>query len=187
VIGGVVRAATSSNMTSIVISRVTSTMTATSVHGCGAGGPVGGHRGVSLVMTVTVLPQSASAVAGVLRRLADVRRGGGLPQPGPVRVLPLQHQVAQRIHACTEPGSSRAHDLVDLQLMEPHLADDLVAHTCERLFRFRKQHTWPPVLSVDEAWEEDYLVAAEGLEVLPDVHAAASWLNGYVARLSRQH
>lgn len=84
----------------------------------------------------------------------------GLPQPGPVPVLPLQHQIAQKIHACTEPGSSRAHDLVDLQLMEPHITDDVVAHTRERLFRFRKQHAWPPALTVGETWEEAYKEAA---------------------------
>lgn len=111
----------------------------------------------------------------------------GLPQPGPVPVLPLHHQIAQKIHACTEPGSSRAHDLVDLQLMESHVGDGVVARTCERLFRFRRQHTWPPTLTVDATWEEAYLVAAEGLAVLPDVHAAVTWLNGYVARLSQQH
>lgn len=49
--------------------------------------------------------------------LIDTFAALGLPRPNPVSVLPLHHQVAQKLHACTEPGSQRAHDLVDLQLM----------------------------------------------------------------------
>lgn len=41
----------------------------------------------------------------------------GLPQPGPVPLMPLHYQVAQKLHALTEPGSKRAHDLVDLQII----------------------------------------------------------------------
>lgn len=41
----------------------------------------------------------------------------GLPQPAAVPVLAVHHQIAQKLHACTEAGSDRAHDLVDLQLL----------------------------------------------------------------------
>lgn len=30
----------------------------------------------------------------------------------------VEHQIAQKLHAASAPGSSRAHDLVDLQLFE---------------------------------------------------------------------
>jgi hypothetical protein len=47
-----------------------------------------------------------------------------------VRLLPPQ--VAQKLHACTAPGSERAHDLVDLQLLEPDADDAAVAEATQR-------------------------------------------------------
>ena len=40
----------------------------------------------------------------------------GLPAPGRAPLMPLDHQVAQKLHALTGPGD-RARDLVDLQLI----------------------------------------------------------------------
>ncbi|WP_342023447.1 nucleotidyl transferase AbiEii/AbiGii toxin family protein [Arthrobacter citreus] len=110
----------------------------------------------------------------------------GLPQPNPVPVLPLHHQVSQKLHACTEPGSQRAHDLVDLQLMEDLADDVLVAETVERLFRFRRQHEWPAHAVSTKEWETLYADAALGLEqvVLPTVGGAIKWLNDeYIPRI----
>lgn len=68
----------------------------------------------------------------------------GLPEPSPVRVLPVHHQISQKLHACSEPGSVRAHDPVDLQLLVP-IADLVLVHeTAVRLFAFRGAHAWPP-------------------------------------------
>lgn len=103
----------------------------------------------------------------------------GLPAPEPVHVLAAHHQIAQKIHACTEPGSERAHDLVDLQLLwpkdEPGL--NLVALTTQRLFAFRKGHPFPADCIVGSDWPIAYVEAAAGLDVLPTVDAAATWLN----------
>jgi Nucleotidyl transferase AbiEii toxin, Type IV TA system len=45
----------------------------------------------------------------------------GLPAPSAVPLLATEHQIAQKLHACTTPnrhdGNDRAHDLVDLQLL----------------------------------------------------------------------
>lgn len=41
----------------------------------------------------------------------------GFPIPGKVPVMALKHQIAQKLHGVSEPGSERAHDLVDLQLI----------------------------------------------------------------------
>ena len=45
----------------------------------------------------------------------------GLPAPEPVPALPLDHQIAQKLHACTLPDNGdwtndRSHDLVDVQI-----------------------------------------------------------------------
>lgn len=108
----------------------------------------------------------------------------GLPAPAPVRVQPLHHQVAQKIHACTAPGSDRAHDLVDLQLTVPLTDAMLVASAARRTFRYRNEHTWPPKAVAGPDWESLYAVAAEGLDVLPAANDAVNWLNAYIARLT---
>lgn len=105
-----------------------------------------------------------------------------LAKPDPVRVLPLHHQISQKLHACTEPGSARAHDLVDLQLMAEHAEPSLVRDTAVRLFRFRKAHPWPPTVVAGLAWEARYLESAEGLDVLA-FSEAVTWANEYIARV----
>jgi hypothetical protein len=118
--------------------------------------------------------------------LIDTFAALGLPRPNPVSVLPLHHQVSQKLHACTEPGSQRAHDLVDLQLMAGLADDVLVAETVERLFRFRRQHDWPAVAVSTKEWDTLYADAAIGLEqvVLPTVGDAVQWLNvEYIPRI----
>lgn len=108
----------------------------------------------------------------------------GLPTPAPIRVLAIHHQMGQKIHACSEPGSDRAHDLVDLQIMERDADPAAVADVAKRLFRFRRSHQWPPTLEYQEAWEIAYATAAEGLDVreYPD---AVTWFNAYVEGLHR--
>lgn len=50
--------------------------------------------------------------------LVELFTGLGLPAPGPIPVMRADHQVAQKLHAVSEPGSERVRDLVDLQLLE---------------------------------------------------------------------
>jgi len=106
----------------------------------------------------------------------------GLREPSPVRVLPLHHQISQKLHACSEPGSVRAHDLVDLQLMVPIADPVLVRDTAVRLFAFRAGHAWPPTVSAGDGWEVRYADAAEGLDVLT-LDEAVVWANEYIASL----
>jgi len=109
----------------------------------------------------------------------------GLAAPAPVAVLPLHHQISQKLHACTEPGNERAHDLVDLQLVAPLADDALVADTVQRLFRFRAQHRWPAAVITGPTWASLYADAAEGLDVLPTLEEAVHWVNSeYIPRLA---
>lgn len=116
----------------------------------------------------------------ILQIFADL----GLPTPNPVRVLPLHHQIAQKLHACTEPGSMRAHDIVDLQIMAPHTDPAEVTETATRLFKFRQQHEWSDaVVTPIGEWESLYLTAADGLGVIQDFDAAIVWANAYIDSL----
>lgn len=113
----------------------------------------------------------------------------GLPSPNPIPVLALDHQIAQKLHACSSigtrtGGNERAHDLVDLQILEQEETIDMnaVAATATRLFAARRSHPWPPTIVEYEGWETIYLEAADGLDVINNVSAAVAWANDFIAR-----
>lgn len=106
----------------------------------------------------------------------------GLPRPAAVPVLAVHHQIAQKLHACTEAVSDRAHDLVDLQLLVAADQPDLVvvAETARRLFISRNAQAWPPRIRTRPTWPELYEAAAVDLDVLPDLEAAVDWTNNLI-------
>lgn len=106
-----------------------------------------------------------------------------LPEPGPIAVLPIDHQIAQKLHACSAPDSQRAHDLVDLQLLATGLDRRAVGLVVRRLFRSRGAHPWPPVVMAHADWPALYVEAAEGLDVIGDVDGAVRWVNELIAEI----
>ena len=114
----------------------------------------------------------------------------GLPSPAAVALLSTEHQIAQKLHACTTPnrhgGNERAHDVVDLQiLIEADPPDpSVLANVGPRLFAARRVAPWPPVVRIFLGWEETYARAAEGLDVrpLPD---AIEWINNLIATIEK--
>jgi hypothetical protein len=117
----------------------------------------------------------------IARLFADV----GLPEPAPIPVMRADHQIAQKLHACTDPGNERAHDLVDLQLLEASEELDLaqVRATSLRLFNYRQAQPWPPTVVAGPTWSGIYDEAAAGLAVRPEVSAAVDWVNDFIGRV----
>jgi hypothetical protein len=111
----------------------------------------------------------------------------GLPDPGPVPVMRAEYQVAQKLHACTtllEDGTNdRARDLVDLQLLADEIDLVVTRAIAVRVFRYRKDGPWPPVIVIRDGWSELYGEAARGLSVLESVEEAVQWANGLVQRI----
>jgi hypothetical protein len=109
----------------------------------------------------------------------------GFPPPAPVPLMPLEYQMAQKLHAATAPGSSRAHDLVDLQLIAARAGFDMprLRSICVRLFKYRRMQPWPPRVAPPPGWTDLYSARAAGLDVLQDVTAAAAWTNALIARI----
>lgn len=109
----------------------------------------------------------------------------GLREPAPIAVMPTDHQIAQKLHACTGPGNERAHDLVDLQLLDSSEDVNLaqVRATAVRLFSYRQAQTWPPKVVAGPTWPGIYDEAATGLDVLLDVAAAVDWVNDLISRI----
>ena len=117
----------------------------------------------------------------------------GLETPNPIPVLALDHQIAQKLHACTYVNpktgqNDRAHDLVDLQILEQEEAIDMaaVAATAQRLFAARQAHIWPPTVVQYDRWETIYTEAAIGLNVIDNVSEAVVWANDFIARAVTQ-
>ncbi len=110
----------------------------------------------------------------------------GFPEPGPVPLMPLHHQTAQKIHALSEPGSRRAHDLIDLQLIEAtgELDYAKTLETCRRLFAYRKKQPWPSYVVVGDGWREAYDEQRRGLPVLEDVDEAIEWTNELIKHIA---
>ena len=126
---------------------------------------------------------------------AGIFEAVGLPAPGPITVLTLPMQVAQKLHACTAPDTvdwknDRAHDLIDLQLIALDLDDRQlpeVRETCERPFRSRTGHDWPPTITARQGWPLRY--SEERAHVEADVHEdldqAVAWANEFIARVAQ--
>ena len=116
---------------------------------------------------------------------ADIFARLGFPAPGLAPLMPLEHQVAQKIHAVTGAGD-RVRDLIDLQVVFANSEVDPAAtrRTCERLFAYRKAQEWPPVVEAREGWDEQYRAQAGGLDVLSGIDEAVGWANDLSGRLA---
>jgi len=96
-----------------------------------------------------------------------------LPGPDVVPCLPVNHQLAQKIHGMTQPPkegrrNERVKDLVDVLLIEELLGEMAeLRRTCVNVFEARGTHEWPPTLEVHEHWRGEFgrLAAEYGLQV----------------------
>lgn len=114
----------------------------------------------------------------------------GLEPRGPVYCLSLRYQIAQKIHACTDPldgirDNDRARDLIDLQLLALLLdaaALPDVRSACIEIFDGRGRQAWPPAVRTWPAWPSIYTASATGLggDVLGDVDQAVEWLRAFI-------
>ena len=118
--------------------------------------------------------------------ILDVFKNLCLDEPKPIPLMPLTHQVVQKLHGVSEPNSSRAHDLVDLQLIFAHDAVDLkeVSRIAKRLFANRRRQPWPTLIKKGESWDSLYSDAAAGLDVMGNVDEAIAWANDLIAKIN---
>lgn len=116
---------------------------------------------------------------------AAIMKELGFPEPGPIPCMKLEHQIAQKLHAVSSPGSERAHDLIDLQIAVSNGDIDYTKTraVCTRLFAYRAEQEWPPEISKGDGWDSLYASQADGLDVLPTVDDAVTWVNNLVARI----
>ena len=117
--------------------------------------------------------------------------GFGLAGPGSFPCLPLSKQVAQKLHAVTEPTApgkvnDRFRDLVDLVMLSSLAPpSSALREICEETFQVRQKHGWPPAVVAQDRWAEPLARLARELG-LSVVEAAdiANHVAGYVAAIA---
>ncbi|MCL2024409.1 MAG: nucleotidyl transferase AbiEii/AbiGii toxin family protein [Coriobacteriia bacterium] len=109
----------------------------------------------------------------------------GLPSPAPMPCMALHHQISQKLHGLSEENSSRAHDLIDLQLIVKNENIDYAAtrQACVRLFAYRNLQAWPPIIKKKENWGELYDAQKNNLSVLDSVDESVVWTNKLIKRI----
>jgi predicted nucleotidyltransferase component of viral defense system len=130
------------------------------------------------------------------------RRPGLLTELGldPIEVLlvPLERQVAEKVHAYTRTyesgGTTRARDLVDLLLIRKHERVDatLLRDAIQRVFYRRATHAVPErlgsppsALTIAYRKEAEHLGVAAGLD---EAHQLlADWLEPFLAGIHQKH
>jgi len=117
----------------------------------------------------------------------------GLPSPEPIPCLSLPYQVAEKLHACTDPldgerVNDRVSDLMDLILIRDLSPDLDLADTkraCMAVFNERSTHPWPPAVSPSLQGEQlwNALVADTGF-IITDLTDAAHRVNALIAEIA---
>ena len=121
--------------------------------------------------------------------IADAFEQMQFPRPQPLRVMKLSYQIAQKLHALSEEGSDRAHDLIDLMLIGRQSQLDFVdiKSKCVRLFDYRRKQAWPPVIRKGEEWDAKYEAALgtvrDNSDICHTVDEAVVWANEFIAKI----
>ena len=121
--------------------------------------------------------------------IADAFEQMQFPRPQPLRVMKLSYQIAQKLHALSEEGSDRAHDLIDLMLIGRQSQLDFVdiKSKCMRLFDYRRKQAWPPEIKKGDEWDAKYDAALgtirDNSDICRTVDEAVAWTNEFVAKI----
>ena len=120
----------------------------------------------------------------------------GLTSPESIPCLSLRYQVAEKLHACSDPldglrENDRVWDVMDLILIEDlsFVGADLAAvrAACADVFEQRDRHPWPPVVSPSKSWPLAWerLVAEHDFKVtiLDD---AVDRVNAFIERIESE-
>ncbi len=129
----------------------------------------------------------------------------GITTPDHLSGIAMAYQVAQKLHACTDPDdppeflNDRVRDVVDLLLIRDRFyggqaAIDVRA-ACVDVFNARATEAsevgqpvrrWPPVLAVpNEEWVRAYPALAESVDISLTLDQAVSALNDWILSMER--
>jgi hypothetical protein len=128
----------------------------------------------------------------------------GLPTPDQLVGIALEFQIAQKLHASTDPHNppeqvnDRARDIVDLlllrQLCDVSLAD--LRSACLALFNSRAEEaselgmeprTWPPTATAFPHWRSDYERASRDAGIEEDFQTSVDSANEWICDIDSAH
>ncbi len=113
----------------------------------------------------------------------------GLDSPDMILVLSVPWQIAQKLHAVTEPPlraggeNARYWDLIDLQLLQALTEENLAPtkEACQQTFKARRQQAWPPRITIYPDWAERYTTMATSLDMpITDVREVAGIIHDFI-------
>lgn len=109
----------------------------------------------------------------------------GLPQPRPIRLMPVELQIAQKLHAMTETESERGHDLFDVHSLvvenEPDIAK--LANAVARTFTYRGTHPWTSNLATTPKFQEIYEIEVVDIANAPTFEEALATVLNLMAQI----
>lgn len=158
------------------------------------------------VLTAWIAQAERGLSEGLAGRLgwlvaSPVLDGFGLPTPDYLAGLAMAYQIAQKLHAGSDPHeppdyvNDRARDLVDLLLLkdlaeatgEPTLAeirhagkDIFDARIAEAEILGRRVRHWPPVMTAFPHWAKDYAAAAATANIAIPLNEAITVINQWI-------
>nr|WP_052367171.1 nucleotidyl transferase AbiEii/AbiGii toxin family protein [Paraoerskovia marina] len=128
----------------------------------------------------------------------------GLPTPDTLVTIAMRFQVAQKIHAASDPHdpptsiNDRPRDVVDLVLLrslieaegQPTLNDIRTAAVavCEARAQDarelgRPERSWPPLMSPHDHWVRDYAAAAHDAGLSMSLDEAVATVNEWIVQI----
>jgi Nucleotidyl transferase AbiEii toxin, Type IV TA system len=127
----------------------------------------------------------------------------GLDQPADIATITMAYQIAQKIHACTDPhdpperAQLRVRDIVDLNLIKdayyPDAADlaelraaaiDIfAAREAEARKLGRSPRAWPPVVTTNDQWIADWAKPADAVGMAISLDQAIANINEWVTAI----
>ncbi|MDR1213502.1 MAG: nucleotidyl transferase AbiEii/AbiGii toxin family protein [Propionibacteriaceae bacterium] len=137
---------------------------------------------------------------------APALAGFGLPDPRTLVGLTMRYQIAQKLHASTDPHhppeyvNDRARDVVDLSLLKDLVeksgsptpseirqaaTDIFAARAAEARALGRNQRDWPPTLTAYPHWAADYTKAAASAHLTRPLDEAVEYLNQWIAQIDQ--
>lgn len=157
---------------------------------------------------VEIAPDEGGAGAEPDRIASPSLAGFGLPTPDGLAILSMRYQIAQKVHACTDPHDPPAHvndrprDVVDLLLLRdvaeatgsPTLAE--VRFAIEDVFATRAREAqatggllrvWPTTVTAHQHWGASFGRAAESAGLSISMPDAVAQVNAWLARVEQAH
>ncbi len=118
-------------------------------------------------------------------QLVGLLQLAGLKPPATLRAFSSEYQFAQKLHALSEPGSDRGHDLFDLWLLitMEHLDTLRLRELVNRTFAIRQTHTFALPIITSEVLERTYVSAVADLNSPPSFETALKAMNDYLTKV----